>query len=238
VTIALERGLLMPGGDGTTIVFDTVAGAVRARAVLDGARVERVSFSIPPSFVLQGGAVLRLSARQIRADIAFAGGFYAIVDSESAGVPMDGAHLAEMRRVGTEIAAAAEAAAVPLHPLDERLRGIDGTVFTGPPHAHGADLRCVMVSRGGGVSRGAPGTAAAAILGVLDAIGLLENSEDDARFVCEGLAGQQVAVRIAGRTMVGDYNALMVIVEGTAWITGDHTFSTDDRDPFAAGFVV
>src|ERR1700738_5216666 len=33
-TIALERGLLMPGGDGTTIVYDSPAGTVRARARL------------------------------------------------------------------------------------------------------------------------------------------------------------------------------------------------------------
>src|SRR3989442_5387912 len=31
-TIALERGLLMPGGDGTTIVYDSPAGTIRARA--------------------------------------------------------------------------------------------------------------------------------------------------------------------------------------------------------------
>ena len=31
-TIALERGLLMPGGDGRTIVYDTPAGTIRARA--------------------------------------------------------------------------------------------------------------------------------------------------------------------------------------------------------------
>src|SRR2546426_4461211 len=31
-TIALERGLLMPGGDGTTVVYDTPAGTIRARA--------------------------------------------------------------------------------------------------------------------------------------------------------------------------------------------------------------
>ena len=33
-TIALERGLLMPGGDGTTIVYDSPAGTIRARARL------------------------------------------------------------------------------------------------------------------------------------------------------------------------------------------------------------
>src|SRR5678816_2116373 len=31
-TIALERGLLVPGGDGATVVCDAPAGAVRARA--------------------------------------------------------------------------------------------------------------------------------------------------------------------------------------------------------------
>ncbi len=29
-TIALERGLLMPGGDGATVIYDTPAGTVRA----------------------------------------------------------------------------------------------------------------------------------------------------------------------------------------------------------------
>src|SRR5215813_6114816 len=33
-TIALERGLLVPGGDGTTVVYDAPAGTIRARATL------------------------------------------------------------------------------------------------------------------------------------------------------------------------------------------------------------
>src|SRR5579862_4623726 len=31
-TIALERGLIMPGGDGATVVYDAPAGQIRARA--------------------------------------------------------------------------------------------------------------------------------------------------------------------------------------------------------------
>src|SRR5882762_2592639 len=48
-TIALARGLLMPGGDGTAIVFDTTAGTVRVRARLAGTRVERVTYTGVPS---------------------------------------------------------------------------------------------------------------------------------------------------------------------------------------------
>src|SRR5204862_2997088 len=37
-TIALERGLLMPGGDGMSVVYDSPAGTIRARAHLGPGR--------------------------------------------------------------------------------------------------------------------------------------------------------------------------------------------------------
>src|SRR5690349_11031552 len=78
-TIALERGLLMPGGDGTSIVYDSPAGTIRARATWSegsggsggAGRVDRVSFVNVPSFVLHGGIVVKLPSRQVRADVAF-----------------------------------------------------------------------------------------------------------------------------------------------------------------------
>ena len=38
-TIALERGLLVPGGDGTTIVYDSPAGTIRARVRMSVRRI-------------------------------------------------------------------------------------------------------------------------------------------------------------------------------------------------------
>src|ERR1700674_2392776 len=131
-TIALERGLLMPGGDGTAVVYDAPAGTIRARARLNDARVESVSFTNVPSFVLHGGLSVKLASRQIRADVAFGGAFYAIVDSEAVGLPIDGSHLPELRRIGMEIKHAIEAAQTIAHPLEPGLRGIYGTIFTGP----------------------------------------------------------------------------------------------------------
>jgi proline racemase len=58
---------------------------------------------------------VKLASRAIRADVAFGGAFYAIVDSEAAGLPIDAAHLPELRRVGMEIKHAIEAAHE--HPL-------------------------------------------------------------------------------------------------------------------------
>jgi trans-L-3-hydroxyproline dehydratase len=208
---------------------------VRVRARLAGTRVERVTYTGVPSFVLHGGVVVKLGARQVRADVAYGGAFYAIVDAESVGVPVDAAHAPDLRRAGQEIARAVEASVIVAHPLEPRLRGIHGTIFTGPPHEPGADLRTVTVFADRAVARSAPGTGGAAIVSVLDAIGVLGA---DAPFVCEGLIGTRLTIRVAGRTVVGDYNALVPEVEGSAWITGDHTFFIDEADPLADGFRV
>src|SRR4051812_17660325 len=132
-TIALERGLLMPGGDGTSMVYDSPAGTIRARARLGtgeaggagGAdKVESVAFVNVPSFVLHGALSVKLPSRQIRADVAFGGAFYAIVDSEAVGLPIDTAHLPELRRIGMEIKEAIESSHSIAHPLDAGLKGI------------------------------------------------------------------------------------------------------------------
>src|SRR5262244_1534760 len=62
-TIALERGLLMPGGDGATVIYDAPAGTIRARANLNESRVESVAFTNVPSFVLHGGLSVKLASR-------------------------------------------------------------------------------------------------------------------------------------------------------------------------------
>ena len=74
------------------------------------ARVESVSFVNVPSFVLHGGLPVKLGARTIRVDVAFGGAFYAIVDGEAVGLPIDAEQLPELRRVGMEIKHAVEAA--------------------------------------------------------------------------------------------------------------------------------
>ena len=117
---------------------DSGAGALRrgGAGAQDGAgrvRVESVAFVNVPSFVLHGGLAVKLASRTIRADVAFGGAFYAIVDSEAVGLPIDAAHLPELRRAGMEIKHAIEAAQTIVHPLDAGLTGIYGTIFTGPP---------------------------------------------------------------------------------------------------------
>jgi proline racemase len=235
-TIALERGLIMPGQDGGMVVYDSPAGTIRARARWAGAaaaRVDSVSFVNVPSFVLHGGLSVKLASRQIRVDVAFGGAFYAIVDSEAVGLPIDAAHLPELRRVGMEIKDAIESIHDITHPLERGLQGIYGTIFTGPPSDEGADLRNVTVFADAEVDRSPCGTGTAAVMAVVDAMGLLSDTKP---FVHESLIGTRFTGRVSARTIVGELEAIVPEIEGSAWITGDHTFLVDDDDPLKDGF--
>ncbi|MGE5244888.1 MAG: proline racemase family protein [Betaproteobacteria bacterium] len=234
-TIALERELLVPGGDGVSVVYDSPAGTIRARATVDrsGLRVRSVSFLNVPSFVLYPGIAVRAAGRVVRADVAFGGAFYAIVDSEAAGLPIDAAHLPELRRLGTEIRHAIDASHQVAHPIDRGLEGVYGTIFTGPPSDDRSDLRNVTVFADAAVDRSPCGTGTAAVMAVIDAMGLLS---EDRPFVHESLIGTRFSGRIAARTSVGPHEAIVPEIEGSAWITGEHTFMVDEDDPLAGGF--
>jgi trans-L-3-hydroxyproline dehydratase len=254
-TVALERGLIMPGpADATTggadartasVVYDAPAGTIRARATLRSSfdrlrmsetqRVESVAFVNVPSFVLHGGLSVKLGSRQIRADVAFGGAFYAIVDCEAVGLPIDAAHLPELRRAGMEIKDAIESVHDIVHPLEPGLKGIYGTIFTGPPSGERADLRNVTIFADAEVDRSPCGTGTAAVMAVVDAMGLLSR---DRPFVHESLIGTTFTGRVSARTAVGELEAIVPEIEGSAWITGEHTFLVDDDDPLKEGFRI
>ncbi len=234
-TIALERGLVMPGGDGAAVVYDAPAGTIRARAKMAQGHVQSVSFVNVPSFVLHGGLAVKIGSRTLRADVAFGGAFYAIVDCEAVGLPIDPAHLPQLRGAGMEIKRAIETAHSIAHPLEPGLHGIYGTIFTGPPRDDRADLRNVTIFADAEVDRSPCGTGTAAVMAVLDQMGLLVEEKP---FVHESLIGTHFNGRVVGRSVVGEYPAIVSEIEGSAWITGEHTFLVDEADPLREGFRV
>src|SRR5918994_2923040 len=121
-TIALERGLFAgtrveaydqtPAGPnvssgGTPFILDTPAGTIYAKAKIvrtgEQQRVDSVAFTNVPSFVYSAGHPVKIGTRELRVDIAFGGAFYAIVDTEAIGIPLDVRRLPELRRMATDI---------------------------------------------------------------------------------------------------------------------------------------
>jgi proline racemase len=237
-TVALERGLLFDRGS-SEITLDTPAGTVyvRPRLVQAGGstRVDAVAFTNVPSFVYAAGLAVKLGTRELRVDVAFGGAFYAIADVESVGVALEPRRLPELRRVATEIKAAIESSVTIVHPTEPGLTGLYGVIFTGPPADPEAHLRNLTVFADAEVDRSPCGTGTSAVMAVLDAMGLLP---PDQAFVHESLIGTLFRGRLLRRTQVGDLPAIVPEIEGSAWITGEHTFYIDEEDPLKEGFRI
>jgi len=237
VTIAIERGLIMPREGRDEIVLDSPAGPIRARAHLTRrggqTRVERVSFVNVPSFTLHAGIPINVGSRQLRVDVAFGGAFYAIVDAESTGLAIGGDALPQLRSTGMAIKHAVESIVDVIHPVEPELHGIYGTIFTGPPSSDEAHLRNVTVFAHAEVDRSPCGTGTCAVMAVLSAMGLLGR---DQTFIHESIIGTRFSGRIVDEISFGEIPAIVPELEGEAYITGEHTFLLDDDDPLKVGF--
>ena len=256
-TMAIERGLIWlaapePSGAGGSnpkdaadggkptsvqIRYDTPAGPVKAQAHLshygDSVRVESVAFRNVASFVFEPSLMVTVAGRKVPVDVAFGGAFYAIVDAEAAGVPIDAAHLPELRKLGMAIAREVEKLRSVVHPDDPGLQGIYGTIFTAPAQLPDAHLRNVTIFADAEVDRSPCGTGTAAVMAVLNDMGLLL---DAVPFIHESIVGTTFRGRIVDRVEVGEKPAIVPEIEGSAWITGEHTFLIDGDDPLKAGF--
>ena len=233
VTMALERGLIVPKRAGE-VVLDVPAGQIRARATMADGRVTKVSFVNVPSFVLQAGMPVRANGRVAPVDVAFGGAFYAIVDAEAVGLAVVGERLTDLRRVGMEIKHAVEAALTVVHPEEPGLHGIYGTIFTGPPSSDAADLRNVTIFADAEVDRSPCGSGTAAVMAVLAAMGMFV--DPDQVFTHESIIGTRFRGRVAATTSVGEFEAIVPEIEGSASITGEHHFIIDSHDPLRHGF--
>ena len=234
---AAGHGLISTSDDhaaGARLVFDTAAGPVFAQVATSSHDAGHVRVRGVPAFVHAAGLPVGVPGRTVPVDIAFSGEFYALLDGEAAGVPLDDAHLPELRRLGQAVCATVGRAVTPVHPIDDTIEGVAGVLFTGPPRDESAHLRSVLVTAHGAVDCSPGASATAAVMAVLDAMGLLA---DATTFTHEGLSGALVTGEVSLRPMVGERPGLIVDVEVRAWPTGEQTWLLDHDDPFRAGLL-
>jgi proline racemase len=238
VTIALERGLLVPR-DEQAFAVETSAGLVQVEAAIAEEerrrRVRQVVYRAPPAFVARASLPIDLDGRPLRADIVWAAGWYAIVDREALGVPPESGFLDALRGAALRLMSRLEPRTREWPATAEGEQALAGVVLTGPPGRTDADLRSLVVYADGTVDRSPSGSATVAVLCVLDAMGIAEATTSVTH---EGLSGLTLRAAVADRTTLDDRPAIVAAVAGEAWITGEHTFVLDDRDPLVQGFEI
>jgi trans-L-3-hydroxyproline dehydratase len=239
VTALIETGTLPTTGAQTAVNLDTPAGLVRATAHLDEhGHVARVSFLNVPSFLYARDVEVDVPQfGRVVVDVAFGGAFYAFLPASRVGLRVMPEQVTQLVVAGEAIKQAVNQTMTIKHPLEDDLGFLYGTILTDAPADVSHHSRNICVFAHAEVDRSPTGTGVSARLALHHAKGELR---DDETIAVESILGKDSVFvgRIAGRTRVGDYPAIVPEVSGTAHITGRHEFIISPRDALGRGFLV
>ena len=235
-TIAVETGLVMAGEPETMIKIDSPAGLITSYARVSDGNVQNVYFHNVPCFVYALDETVHVPGLgNIRYDIAYGGAFYAFVKAADAGVNMTEKDFRELIEKGMAIKRAVMAAKKIIHPFEEDLNFLYGTIFTGDPINTDADSRNVCIFAEGEVDRSPTGTGVSARMALHYARGEIGVNEP---MTIESIIGSRFKGKVYQTTTFGNYEAVIPEVEGNAWITGKNEFLIHPDDELKNGFIL
>jgi proline racemase len=243
-TIALGawavRSGRVPAGPGgvTDVLIDVPSGRVRARVATDGDRVVSVDFVNVPSYVLHDEVTVPTTRGAVRCVISFGGAIYAHVAARAVGLEVSVASLPDLISLSREIKAFLNPTGYAAHPSDKRLSGIYGVIYfedegTGPDGA--LRQRNVTVFADGEVDRSPCGSGTCSRVAALHASGALSPGQVLAH---TSISNATWHARVAASTQVAGREAVLPVVTGRAYPTGEHLFVVDPDDDMVPGFVL
>lgn len=234
--VALECGLTPIKTAITEVRIDSPAGLIRAKATIVQNQVQKVSFLNVPSYVQALDQKIEVEGLgEIRYDLAFGGAFYAYVNAKDAQVSLDGDHFNELITKGMMIKRAVMKSVELQHPFEKDLNFLYGTIFIDDPTNKNADSRNVCIFAEGEVDRSPTGTGVSGRVAIEVAKGKLKLGES---MTIESILGTTFTCKAKEAINFGKYPAVIPEVEGTAFITGLHTFIIDPTDPLKDGFIL
>ena len=234
VTALLETGRVTMVEPETTVRLDTAAGLITARARCENGRCLSVSLDNVPAFALD----LQLPFQtpkwgEIKADIAFGGVFYALVDVAQVRLTIVPDKARALAEAGIEIKALLKGQVTVSHP---EILGLDEVAYVmfRDRDPDGAVRTCTTL-KPGRVDRSPCGTGSSANLAVLHAQGVVKPGD---RRISRSIIGGEFIAEAIGETTVGNHRAVLPRITGKAWIYGREELRISKDDPFRDGFAL
>lgn len=232
----LDTGLIEKEGDTPQLIIDAPPGQIISTAYRKNGMVKSVSFKNVPSFVLYQDQQTEVpDLGRIRYDVAFGGAFYAIVDGDQMSIPLVPSSVNRLIELGMQIKQSVMAQMDIIHPFEQDLSFLYGTIFTGKPFNTSRHSRNVCVFANGEVDRSATGSGVSARAALHHARGELIPGEI---MEIESILGTTMVVEIDKLTTFGPHKAVIPRVSGTASFTGMNSFYFDPEDPLKDGFII
>jgi 4-hydroxyproline epimerase len=234
-TFGLEHGLIQPATPGRLLI-DVPAGTIEVSYSSEGDKVTSVRIKNVPSYVAATGIHVDVEGiGPLSVDVAYGGNFYAIIEPQGAYTGLDALGASKLVELSSKLRAAVREQFEPVHPLDPTIRGVSHVLWADVPKGEGADGRNAVFYGDRAIDRSPCGTGTSARLAHLASSGRLKVGE---RFVHESYIGSRFIGRVEDTTRVGEFDAIIPSIEGTAIATGFNTIWIDREDPFWEGFQV
>ncbi len=234
--VAIEVGMIPMTEPCTKVSIDTPAGLVTAMARIENSCVQSVKFRNVPSYAYALDQLIHIpEIGHVNYDIGFGGAYYAYVQASEVGVETKPSHYSELIRLGKRIKQSIAENTTITHPDQSDLGFLYGTIFIGPSESPDAHSRHVCVFADGQVDRSPTGTGVSGRLALLHAKGLLGCGEP---IRIESIIGSAFKGIVIDEINFSPYDAIVPEIEGTAFITGQHTFILDPNDPLRDGFLL
>ncbi|TDN61592.1 proline racemase family protein [Paraburkholderia sp. BL10I2N1] len=234
VTALLELGMVPMQEPETTVVLDTPAGLVTARATCSDGRCLGVSLDMVPSFVERlDFEVETAEFGRIKADIAFGGVYYALIDVDQIGLEIAPQNARELATYGVKLKEVINQQITVQHPLFEQINDVAYVMFR---NRISDDLyqTCTTLPPGR-VDRSPCGTGSSANLATLAA---RDRIKVGGRLTSRSTIGGEFKVELLGLTEVAGKTAVLPRIHGRAWLYGIQQIGVDPDDPLAAGFML
>lgn len=236
MTVAVETGMVEVTEPITKVVQEAPAGIIRGEVLVEKSKVKTVSFQNVPSFLYKRDCALELPGYgKIKFDISFGGSFFAIVKAEQVGLSLVPENAEKLKELGIALREIINKEIPVQHPSLPHIHTVDLVEWWSETETKGATLRNCVVFGQGQVDRSPCGTGTSAKMATLFAKGELKIGEE---FYYESILGTIFKGEILGTTKVGEYEAVIPRISGSAYITAFNHFVIEEEDPLKYGFVL
>ncbi|MDR7869354.1 MAG: proline racemase [Tissierellaceae bacterium] len=235
-TIAVETGMVSVIEPITNIVFETPAGLVEAKVKVKDGNVEEVSIINVVSFLYKEDVQVELpDIGKVTFDIAFGGSFFAIVKDRELKVSIEPENINIIAERAMLLRKIINREIKVQHPTQTHINTVDLVEIYGEAKSEDANLQNVVVFGSGQIDRSPCGTGTSAKMATLYAKGKLQINET---FVYESIINTKFKGRVVEETKVGEFDAIVPEITGSAYITGFNHILIDEDDPIKYGFLL
>ena len=236
VTAIIETGLVPAVEPYTEVVLDAPAGIIRTKAHVKDGKVTDVTLTNVPAFIYKDNLTVNIDGVDIPYTISFGGSFFALVDTTKLDIgEINAKTVPAYTELGMKIRDKVNAEVKIQHPTLD-ITEVDLVEFYGPtPNPDQATMRNVVVFGDAQADRSPCGTGTSAKLATLHGWGELGIGEE---FIYESFMGTRFKGVIKEETKIGDYDAVIPMITGSAYLTGVATYLIDSTDPLKYGFLV